>query len=247
MKILKKFGSFIFGFIIFNVLWQIASLMLDTKALPAPMEIYRSLPKLIEKDINLHIAASINRIGLGLIISIIIGGILGLIMGYSKVWNKILNPLIYFTYPIPKMALLPVVMILFGLGNGSKITLIVLITVFQVIIAVRDAILNIPKESYNPLISLGASKIQIFLNVTVPAIMPEILTNLRLSIGTALSVLFFAENFGTSFGVGYYIQDAWARISYIDLYSGIVVLSFIGLVLFLIIDLLEALLCSWRK
>ena len=168
-------------------------------------------------------------------------------MGYFKSVNRLLNPLVYFTYPIPKTALLPVVMTLYGLGDGSKITIIVLITVFQVIVSVRDAVINLDKSNYNSLISLGASRLQLFYHVTFPAILSEILTNIRLSVGTAFSILFFAEAYGTSYGVGYFIQDAWSRINYIDMYSGIVVLSLLGLILFIIIDYVEQLTCKWKK
>lgn len=168
-------------------------------------------------------------------------------MAYSKTWNKILNPLVYFTYPIPKTALLPIVMLLYGLGDKSKIIIIVLILVFQIIVAVRDAALNIPYETYNPIRSLGASKLQIFSHITLPAILPELLTTLRLSIGTALSILFFAEGYGTKYGIGYYILDAWSRISYLEMYTGIIILGLLGFVLFMLIDILEESLFKWKS
>ncbi|MNI78075.1 putative aliphatic sulfonates transport permease protein SsuC [compost metagenome] len=130
-------------------------------------------------------------------------------------------------------------MLLYGLGDKSKIIIIVLILVFQIIVAVRDAALNIPYETYNPIRSLGASKLQIFSHITLPAILPELLTTLRLSIGTALSILFFAEGYGTKYGIGYYILDAWSRISYLEMYTGIIILGLLGFVLFMLIDILE--------
>jgi NitT/TauT family transport system permease protein len=182
--------------------------------------------------------------GVGL--SLISGVFIGLLMAYSKNWNKVLNPLVYFTYPVPKTALLPVAMLLFGLGDSSKVILIVLILVFQVIIAVRDAVLNISQETYNPIRSLGASKLQIFKYITLPSILPAMLTNLRLSIGTALSILFFAEGYGTQLGIGYYILDAWTRIDYLGMYAGIIAISLFGFVLFVLIDILEEAVCQWK-
>ncbi|MEF9992228.1 MAG: ABC transporter permease [Romboutsia sp.] len=195
----------------------------------------------------MYICASLYRMGLGLFIAFTIGITIGILMGHFNKINAILNPLVYFTYPIPKMALLPIVMTIYGLGDGSKIMMIVLITVFQVIVSVRDAVINVSKEEYNPLISLGAKKYQLFYHVTFPAIIPEILTNIRLCIGTAFSILFFSEAYGTSVGVGYFIQDAWSRINYIDMYSGIVILSVLGLVLFISIDFIESIVCRWKN
>ncbi len=247
MKKFNKLSSFIQGFIILNVVWYALSLLMNSRILPNPLKIYANMPNIIKDDLKIHIFTSLYRVGIGLLIAFIIGITIGLIMGYSEKVNKLLNPLIYFSYPIPKMALLPIVMTLFGLGDGSKITMIALITVFQIIVSVRDSVINVSKEDYNMLISLGASKIQLFFHVTLPSIVPDILTNIRLSLGTAFSILFFSEAYGTSKGVGYFIQDAWSRIDYIDLYSGIFILSILGLILFLLLDVIENIVCEWKK
>lgn len=246
MRGLKELLTFGKGFVILNILWYIGCIILNSRILPMPHDIYMHLPGLLKEEFAIHIIASLYRVGMGLLISFTTGIAIGLLMGYSERVNKLLNPLVYFTYPIPKMALLPVAMTIYGLGDGSKITMIVLITVFQVIVSVRDAVVNVSKEHYNPLISLGATNVQLFKHVTLPAILPEILTNIRLCIGTSFSILFFSEAYGTSEGVGYFIQDAWTRIDYIDMYSGIVILSVLGLLLFILIDFIESLVCRWK-
>lgn len=247
MRELKNIWIFIKGFIILNLAWYVFAIILNSKIVPMPHKVYIELPKLMKEGFYGHISASLYRVSMGLLIAFIIGISVGLILGYSKKANRLLNPLLYFAYPAPKMALLPVAMTIFGLGDGSKIMMIVLITVFTVIVSVRDAVSNVLKESYNPLISLGASKLQLFYHVTLPAILPEILTNIRLCLGTALSILFFSEAYGTNLGVGYFIQDAWTRIDYIDMYAGIVVLSIIGMILFILIDFIESIVCRWKK
>lgn len=247
MRPIQKIKIFIQGFLMFNVLWYILALAVNTRVLPKPTAIYLSLNKLYGEKLYLHIGASLYRVAAGLGISLVIGISIGLLMAYSKTWNKLLNPLVYFTYPIPKTALLPAVMLLFGLGDISKITIIVLIVVFQVIVSVRDSVLNISPEVYNPMRSLGASKLQKFRHITIPAILPELLTNIRLSVGTALSILFFTEGYGTQYGIGYYILDAWTRIDYIGMYAGILVISLLGFTLFISIDMLEEIVCKWKN
>lgn len=244
MKVKERIGLFVQGFILFHLFWLIASWGMHTPALPSPQKVYANLPKVFAGRFMLHLSASFMRVFWGLLLSIIIGLVIGIIMGTSKRMNRLFNPLIYFTYPIPKTALLPIIMILFGLGDGSKITLIVLITVFQVIVAVRDAVLHIDKGLYHTMKTLGAKKWQMFVHVTLPSILPELLTNLRLSVGTALSVLFFAENYGTKYGLGYYIQDCWTRIDYLSMYGGILLLSMLGFVLFVVIDGIEKMVCK---
>ncbi|GFP74598.1 ABC transporter permease [Clostridium fungisolvens] len=246
MKALKKIKLFVQGFVLFNLLWYLLATIIHMRVLPKPTDVYLNIGNIFSEKLYIHVLVSLYRVGYGLSISLFIGIVVGLLMAYSKVWNKILNPLVYFTYPIPKTALLPVVMLLFGLGDLSKIFIIVLILVFQIIVAVRDSVLNIPSETYNPLRSLGASKLQIFIHITLPAILPELLTSVRLSIGTALSILFFAEGYGTQYGMGYYILDAWSRIDYNEMYAGIIILSLLGFGLFILIDIFEETACSWK-
>lgn len=246
MKAWKKIKTFIQGFIIFNILWYLLAVTVNMRVLPKPLDIYLNMNNLYGEKLYIHVLASLYRVAGGLGISLVAGVCIGLLMAYSRMWNRLLNPLVYFTYPVPKTALLPVVMLLFGLGDSSKIIVIVLILVFQIIVAVRDAVINIPSETYNPIRSLGASRLQIFKHITLPAILPELLTTLRLSIGTALSILFFTEGYGTQYGIGYYILDAWTRIDYKGMYAGIVVLSLLGFTLFILIDILEETLCKWK-
>ncbi len=235
------------GLIIFTLLWFVASIFVNSNALPSPFKVYANLPKELDKTMLIHTLTSLARLSTALIISIVIGLFVGGLMGRFEKVNNSLYPLVYFTYPIPKTALLPVIMILFGLGESSKITLIVLITVFQMIVSVRDAVANIDKEYFMPLYSLGATEGQIIKNVTIHAILPALLTSIRLSIGTALSILFFAENYGTSYGLGYYIQECWSRIDYLSMYAGIMMISFIGFALFILIDMLENKFCNWKN
>jgi NitT/TauT family transport system permease protein len=246
MKSKDKIKLFLQGFLMINIIWYILAIIIDMRVLPTPLDVYMNLNNLYDNRMHVHILASLYRVVSGVGLSLISGVFIGLLMAYSKNWNKVLNPLVYFTYPVPKTALLPVAMLLFGLGDSSKIILIVLILVFQVIIAVRDAVLNISQETYNPIRSLGASKLQIFKYITLPSILPAMLTNLRLSIGTALSILFFAEGYGTQLGIGYYILDAWTRIDYLGMYAGIIAISLFGFVLFVLIDILEEAVCQWK-
>lgn len=244
---MKTKGLFIKGFCLFVALWYVGAILVDSPALPTPIAVFKILPTLWWTTLPKHMLASASRLLLGVGIASVLGFIIGIAMGKSQRVNQILNPLIYFTYPIPKTALLPVIMILFGLGEGSKVTLIVIITVFQIIVTVRDAALNIPKSSYAPLISLGASPIQKFVHVTWMSLLPDFLTAIRLSVGTALSILFFAENFGTTVGMGYYIQDQWNRMNYNAMFGGIFTLALMGFFLFVVLDKVEKMATAWKE
>jgi len=235
------------GFILFNIIWFACAELLQLKALPQPFKVYAALPKAFENGITDHLLSSIYRVITGLLISTVIALLLGIIMGYDKRVNRFLGPLLYFTYPVPKLALLPIVMILFGIGEASKIIIIVLIIVFQLILSVRDAVIAIPKEDYAVLTSLKATAFNKMRHITFPAILPAFLSALRVSVGIAMSALFFTETFGTDKGLGFYITDSWMRIDYIQMYLGIFLLSLSGFLLFLFFDVLESVICKWKN
>lgn len=235
-----------YSFIVVLVFWGLVSWWLDIPIIPSPAAVFQNILDIYTSKMQTHVAASLLRILAGIIIAILVGVPLGFLMGYFERVDKILSPLVYFTYPVPKLALLPIVMLLFGLGETSKLIMIILIIVFQIIITSRDAVKSIPAETYRSLQSLGASRRQMFTEIIVPASLPEVLTATRLALGTAVSILFFTETFGTEYGMGYFIMDAWMRVNYLEMYSGIVVLSFMGFVIFTLIDLSESRLCSWR-
>jgi len=238
--------SYIKVFFVLLILWQLLSIVFRISFIPSPVAVFANTYNIFVSDIILHALMSLWRVFAGTVLSMLLGVPLGLCMGYYKSWDRFLSPAVYFTYPIPKISLLPLVMLIFGLGEASKIIMITMIIIFQVIVASRDAVRSIPKETFYSLYSLGAGSGAIFRKVILPASLPGLLTSLRISLGTALSVLFFTETFGTQYGMGYFIMDSWMRVNYIDMFSGILVLSIIGLMLFVVIDILERVLCPWN-
>lgn len=246
MKKNKLFHS-ISAFVILNILWWLASLGINQNMLPSPFKVYQHLFQMELSVVSLHIYNSLVRLFWGMLIAVVIGFLIGLLMGRSERWNRVLDPIVYLTYPIPKIALLPIIMLLFGLGNQSKIILITLIVVFQVILSVRDGIKGIPISYYKNLQVLGANPWQQFKIITLPAGISSVLSAIRIALGTAIAILFFTEVYGTEYGLGYFVMDAWGRLDYLDMYSGIFVLSVVAFLLFAIIDCLENKLLKWRK
>ncbi len=234
------------SFIVIIIAWWVLAELINLPIVPSPWAVFHNIIEIFTAKMSIHLVYSLGRIVAGITLAVVLGVPLGYLMGYFQRMDKLLAPLVYFTYPIPKLALLPVVMLLFGLGEISKLIMIVLIVIFQVIITSRDAVKSIPTETFHSLQSLGASKVQKLTEIIVPASLPEVLTATRLALGTAVSILFFTETFGTEYGMGYFIMDAWMRVNYLDMYAGIVVLSFMGFVIFSVIDIAETYLCSWR-
>ena len=238
---------FAFGIFLCLILWAVTAQILQMPVIPSPEQVLLRLMQKFPDTIAVHAGYSLLRIVLGLVAAVAVGYPVGVLMGYFPRVNRLLAPILYLTYPVPKIALLPVVMLLFGVGERSKLLLVFLIIVFQVVVAVRDAVAAIPPETYAPLRVLGATFAQIVRHIIVPASLPKFITAVRVAMATAISVLFFTETFGTQYGIGYYIMDAWLRVNYLDMYAGIVVLSAMGLVLFILLDWAERRLCAWSR
>ena len=246
-RLLKNCWIFLQGFLSVNLIWLLAYLLTDTTVIVSPLRVYQSFALVVKDNMLIHIMYSLRRVGAGLALSLLLGIPLGMLLAYSERMNRLLYPLIYFSYPIPKTALLPIAMLLLGMRDGSKIVIMVLVIVFQVIVSVRDSIHTIDPTMYHILKSLGAGKLSILRHITLPAILPQLFTSLRVSLGAAMSILFFVEGYGTTYGMGYYILDAWSRINYIEMYIGIITIAVIGFFLFAAVDALSYRICKWSN
>lgn len=244
MGIKKVIKSQMFGFLSFVLLWELLHLILKTHTIPSPIAtIIYSIS--IWQKLIIHSTASIIRVLVAIFISLVIGVPTGIYLGVNKVFNVWISPLIYFVYPIPKVAFLPVLMILFGLGNLSKIILIIGIIVFQIILSVRDGVNQIPILHFTVMKGFCSSAKDEYRYLILPAILPQVFSGLRSSIGIALASLFFAENYATSYGIGYFILSAWTKMNYVELFSAILALGLVGVLLFKILDKIENYATPW--
>ena len=246
----KNEGSFlqsIYALSIVLVLWQGLHMFLNTPAVPSPYETIINTILIFPGKLIPHLSISFLRIAMGLSIAIGIGVLTGLWIGMNKKWDRLLSPILYLLYPIPKIAFLPILMILFGIGETPKIVLIIIIIIFQIIMAIRDGVKEIPKEYFYSIQSLGIPRLGIYRHLVFPAVLPKLFSVLRISSGISIFVLFFAENFATTYGIGYFIMDAWIKVDYIDMFSGILTIGLFGLGMYKGIDWLEKLLCPWMN
>lgn len=226
--------------------WQLASMLIDRPVLPPPWEVFGAFIAELSQDLGHHTAVSAARVVASILLAVVAAVPAGLALGLSPAADRLAKPLIYLLYPIPKIVFLPVVLLLLGIGNASKVFIIALILFFQILVVVRDEAANLRPELIASVRSLGAGRRAIFRFVYLPACLPAVLTSLRVSIGTAIAVLFFAESFATNSGLGYYIiVETWGRLAYPEMYAGVMAMSLLGLALYFIVDRLQARLCPW--
>ena len=242
----RLLNSQLMGFACFLLVWQILHLLLNTHTIPSPLDTiayFFSIPLVLLQ----HAGASLLRVLAAVGISLLLGIPAGLLLGVNPTIKRVFSPLLYFIYPIPKIAFLPVFMILFGLGNTSKILMIIFIIVFQIMLSVRDGVAQIEPVYFKVMNSFCVSPWQRYRFLIVPAMLPQLFSGLRISIGISLASLFFAENYATQFGIGYFILSAWTKMDYVEMFSGILSLGFIGILLFYLLDRLESVCVPWQK
>ncbi|NLI91296.1 MAG: ABC transporter permease [Peptococcaceae bacterium] len=225
--------------------WQVLSFILDTPVFPPPFAAFTSLFHSMNSDLMIHLKVSFYRIAVSLIIATIVGVPMGLWIGKNKRVDAISAPLIYLTYPVPKIVFLPVFLILMGIGNVSKIVMITLIVFYQILVTTRDAAKNLQKEYILSVRSLRANERDLYFHVYFPACLPAILTSLRLGLGTAMAVLFLVETYATREGIGFYIMDSWSSLAYEQMFAGIIAMGLMGFLIYLLLDACEKILCSW--
>lgn len=237
---MKKYFKTIYGLLCFLFIWWIFARFMNTSLLPTPDSTFINLINLfLFKSLALHLSVSFLRLLAGLISALLLGSALGLALGNIKLVDSLFSPVIYIIFPIPKVALLPVLFLFLGIGETSKIVLLFLIVSLQVTVSVRDTVKSIPVNYHSTAKVLRLSPIQKLHHVTLPCILSPIFSCMRISVGIGIAVLFFVENYATSWGIGYFIMNSWSLINYLDMYSGIVAMSMLGAASLALLDILE--------
>jgi NitT/TauT family transport system permease protein len=229
-----------------GIVWELVALVLHRDILPTPSEVFSTFVVQVPRGLAWHFVVSAWRVVASIALAVLVATPVGLVLGQYPRLNRFFAPVIYLTYPIPKIVFLPIVILFLGIGDASKIAIIFLILFFQVLVVVRDASASIRPELLYSVRSLGAGRRALLRFVYLPATLPAVLTAVRVSIGTAIAVLFFTESFATNAGLGYYvIVDTFQRIAYPEMYAGIVAMSLLGLGLYFVVDFLERWLCPY--
>ena len=229
------------------LLWQVVSIIVNEPILPGPIIVGRTFFQELGSELTSHFLVSAGRVLAGVLLAVMLAAPAGIMLGQSPRLNQIFSPVIYMLHPIPKVVLVPVILLLFGIGDIPKIVIIFLILFFSILVLVRDSAASIDPKMLLSVRSLGAGRRALFRYVYVPASLTAILTALRQSIGTAVAVLYIAELFATQKGLGYYIYlNGNTLFNYPAMYAGVVAMSLLGLGLFFTVDRLEKRLCPWK-
>lgn len=215
---------------------------------PAPTSLWDTFVELLTEDALLSdVWLSTVRILGGFLLGAIPGVILGLAMGLFWPIRVFLMPLAAALYAIPKIAILPLVMIVFGIGETSKFVIVALSIFFLVVLNTMSGVLEIDRSFRDVARNLGASRLELFTTVALPGALPSIFTGLRLALGFALIVIVGTEFLTVSQGgIGAVIWQSWTILSVKKMMVGLIITGIMGWLLSLLINIGERLVMPWR-
>lgn len=246
---MKRLIPYTFSPLILLALWEALSRSnaIDVRFFPAPTVILHYLFFVSPSEGILNdITASLYRITWGYTSGAILGAGLGIWMGLSKTVRTLIYPLFAIIYPIPKIAILPLIMLIFGLGDLSKIIVVAIGSFFLVLINTLHGVENIPKIYHDVSFIYKISRWNYFWRVIVPGALPSIFAGLKLAVGYSLVVVVAAEFSGANAGIGYLIWQSWEVFSLKAMYAAIFVIGLLGFCLTLLLEVLERWLIPWR-
>jgi len=237
------------AFAVLIALWQLATGtgLVSPIFLPSPLRVVRALWDLaVTGDLWRHLSASLVRIGYGWVIGTLFGVAAGLMIGLFTVSRAVGLPLVAALFPIPKIALLPLLILWLGIGEGSKVATIALSVFFPTVIATFSGVDSVPRNLIRMAQSFNVPLWRIIAQVLVPGALAGMLAGFRISIAAALLVLVAAEMIGAQYGLGAFLILTGNMMQTDRLMAGVVVVSVLGLTMALIVGFLERRLLRWR-
>ena len=221
--------------------WHAAVVLTRTTVFPRPAEVALGIAELARKGILLpYVADSLRRVLSGYLAAAVAGIALGLLVGRSRALDRIVDPLVQLLRPISPLAWMPLAVIWFGVSELAPTFLIFLAAFFPIVVATTQAVRGIPPVLYQAAANLGVGGAALVRRVVFPAIVPQVLTGLRIALGIAWMVVVAAEMLGVDSGLGYLILDSRnAGVRYDLVLAGMVMIGAIGLALDLLIQRLE--------
>ena len=229
--------------------WELAARFgfIDVRFFPAPSTIIGVLIELTRSgELIEHVAISLQRIGLGFLLGGIPAAIIGISMGISRPMRALIDPLISATFPIPKSALLPFILLIFGLGEMSKVVMVAIGVFFPIAINATAGVLQINQIYLDVGKSFKASRWDTFRTIALPGALPFIMTGVKLSAGIALILIAVTEMVGAKSGIGYMIWSAWEIFAVPKMYVGLFTIALIGFAVTFLLREVERWVIRWK-
>jgi len=191
--------------------------------------------------------ASLQRLFWGALIGMIPALVLGLLVGLYRPVRAIVEPLVASTYPVPKSAILPLILLIFGLGEASKIAMVAIGVFYPVLINAAAGVREINRIYLDVGQNFQASRWQVFFTIALPGSLPLVMTGIKLGVGMGLILIAIAEMIGAKSGLGYMIWNAWEVLSVETMYVGLLMIALLGFLFTFALNELERWIIPWKS
>lgn len=232
------------------LIWEIAARAgwVDQRFFPAPSAIVRAFWDAITTGVLLHhLKITLWRVLLGTLIGGVPAVLIGLAMGLWRWLRLTLDPIIAATYPLPKSALFPLLLLIFGLGEGSKVSMVAIGVFYLAVTNAMEGVLAISPVYFDVAKTFGARRWDVIRTVALPGAMPLVLAGLRLGVGTGVILGVLAEMLGARDGLGYLLWSAWQTFSVSSLWATLFVTAVLGFASVQLVDFLRRVLVPWQR
>lgn len=244
---LTVIGPVVFIVIIAFIEWGARSGWISNLTLPYPSAVFQTFVELYDSGLLFkHLWPSLTRLFVGSLMGVSAGITLGILIGLFTLVRAGILPVIAAIFPIPKIALLPLFIIWFGIDEGSKYALIALGTFTPTVFSTYTAVDNVDRNLIRMGQSFNLSWPSIVLKIILPGALPGILSGLRISLAIGIILLTAAEMLGANYGIGAYILEAGSLYDLERLFVGVSILSILGVIVSWVISKLERKLLNWR-
>ena len=228
--------------------WQIASLRLDTESFPTALESIKAIPSILgDKGSLLNILDSIRRMTIGLVLAVMFAIPLGLLMGRIKAVASFFNPLMMIIYPVPKAALMPIIMLWMGVGDVSKILVIFLGVSLPIIYHAFQGSKAVEEKMLWSGAAMGMSAPMRMLRIVLPAALPEILTGCRTGLVLALITMITSEMIARQSGAGNILFNSLDMAQYDTVFAMILIIGAMGIIFDAAFEKLRLSLVRWSQ
>lgn len=252
-KILKsKYSLYLISTFGFFLLWDLVVILgLVGEFTPRPIEVAKQISVMLSEPLAgkllwVHVWVSVRRVFIGFAIAVCIGIPIGLLMGVSKYFNAIITPVFELLKPMPPIAWISLAILWFGIGETSKIAIIVIGGVIPCIINACNGVRMIDPILYEAARTLGANRYQEMLEVTLPAAFPSIFAGMQISLSVAWTAVVAAEMIAAREGLGFIIILGMNIISPATIVSGMVIIAAIAWLISVAVGYLERWVCPWK-
>src|SRR5271168_2915230 len=230
-------------------LWQLLLMagIGDRRFVPAPSDIaWRYWDMIASGELETNTLVTLWRVFAGFVLGSVPGIAIGLVMAMARPVRIFFDPLIAALFPIPKVALMPLLLLAFGFGDASKIAVVAIGVFFPVIVNTYAGAANIEKIYWDVAKNYGASTWVMFTRIVFFGALPMIFAGLRIAVAVAFIVLVAAEFVSTKVGIGYMIWNSWELLQVDTMFVGIVVIGLLGLVTSVLLAELERKVIPWK-